>query len=65
MGLLEAALERAGEARPVEGDIKTKLESVLSTVLSALIQEARSEGNRNFESIVPLIKDQVGLDVKV
>lgn len=66
MALLEATVELAGEKQPpAEGDFKTQLESMLSVVLSALVQEARNEGNKNFEGIVPLIKDQVGLDIKV
>lgn len=64
--LLEATTELVGETQPpVIGDMKIRLESVLSVVLSALVQEARSDGNKNFEGIVPLIKDQVGLNIKV
>lgn len=66
LALLEATVELTGEKQPpAEGDFKTKLESLLSVVMSALVQEARSDGNKNFEGIVSLIKDQVGLDVKV
>ena len=66
MALLEAALEVTAENQPqAEGDAKARLETILSVVLGALIQEAQAEGNNEFKGIIPLIKEQVGLEVKV
>lgn len=66
IALLEATVELAvQEQPPPDSDFKTRLESTLSIALSALIQEARAEGNTDFEGIVPIIKDQVGLELKV